>query len=98
MISQIFKNISKLSIGTILGQFAVVLGSVFLARIYSPEYFGDYGLILTIASIAAMCGALSMEHAVVKEKDLKTSNNLIQISLFISVAIFFLLFGFSCLI
>tara|TARA_B100000963_G_C22639755_1_gene679799 strand:- start:6995 stop:8236 length:1242 start_codon:yes stop_codon:yes gene_type:complete len=97
VISQIVKNISKLSIGTILGQFAVVLGSVFLARIYSPEHFGDYGLILTIASIAAMCGALSMEHAVVKEKDLKTSNNLIQISLFISVAIFFLLLALVAL-
>lgn len=66
--SEFIANILTLSFGSIISQVIPIVSSVILARLYSPEDFGLWGVFSSYASILAVIGCFRYEIAIVKPK------------------------------
>jgi len=73
--------------GTAVGQAIPLLASPILTRLYTPQQYGEYGLVVACYSILVILGTLRLDHAVVVQSNNRSSQYLIH-SVFIS-AIFF---------
>lgn len=61
---QLLRNISIIASGTIISQLIASVGSIFLARIYGPDSFGDFAMVLAIATIISSFAFLRYEHTI----------------------------------
>lgn len=59
----ITKRVGVVALGTALGQGSIVLATPILARIYTPDEFGELALFLTVASYAAALACLRYDLA-----------------------------------
>lgn len=66
--SNFVSNIFTLSIGSIIAQILPIVASVVLARLYSPDDFGVWGVFSSYASILAVVGCARYEIAIVKSR------------------------------
>ena len=102
--NRFFANIVTLISGTVIAQALPIVLSPWLSRIYSPENFATFALILPIISIGAIISTLRLDVAIViPENDNEALQLLvsafiinISITLFsLLITLIFILFGFS---
>ena len=87
--SEFSKNILTLFTGSVIAQAIPIIASFYLARIFSPSDFGEFGIFNAIIGISIVISTLRFEYAIVlpeKEEDAKG-----LLSLSISFAILFFL-------
>jgi O-antigen/teichoic acid export membrane protein len=93
------KNVVTLVAGTSIAQLIPILISPILTRIYTPEDFGLYAILIAISSICAIGSCLRYEYAIVQEKDSKNAIVLLRLSVYVclilSIVIFFLCIFFG---
>lgn len=58
------KNVAKLTTGSAISALVYFVGIKFVAEIYSPEIFGNYGLLTSIITIFSMAASLKYEAAI----------------------------------
>lgn len=73
---EFYRNILQLLTGTTFAKFFPFLFALGLARIYSPDQFGQFVLELTIASILSIIATAQYENAVIIADDDNSSDNL----------------------
>ena len=88
------KGALTLSFGTLIGQVLVVLSSPLMTRLYSPEEFGIFGLLLSIVASFSLISALRYELAIILPKNDLLAITLLFVSLIFVFAISLLLFIF----
>ena len=89
--SQMIKNMMTLSIGTIISQLIPILLSPVLARIYSPDDFGLWGIFSSTAIIFSIFMTGRYELAILRPKEDRDALNLVRLSLLIMVSILIML-------
>lgn len=62
--SELIKSAVVLSSGTVLAQAISYLLTPFITRLYSPEDFGEFGIIMRIVAFLAVIGAARYEYAI----------------------------------
>jgi O-antigen/teichoic acid export membrane protein len=80
--SNFVKNISYVSLGSIAAQAISLAASVFLTRLYSPEEFGEFSVVLSISSVIAIVATLRLETAIPLAKDDGESKRIAEAALF----------------
>lgn len=90
MFKKIFQNSAKLMLGHAIGQSIVFLSGPLLSRIYSPEQFGKYVLLSSIAGILSVMSTGGYEFAIttVKQKDEAQKLAFVSVSLSFITSIF----------
>ena len=78
-------NVVYIFLGNIFGQLSLLLLTPVLTRIYPPEYFGKYGLFVSILSIFSTIICLKYELAIMLPKDDKDSSSILILCLIISL-------------
>ena len=58
------KNVAKITSGSAISVLVYAVGTKFVAEIYSPEVFGNYGLLTSIITIFSMAASLKYEAAI----------------------------------
>lgn len=66
--SDFISNIFTLSVGSVVSQIIPIVASIVLARLYSPDDFGIWGVFSSYASILAVVGCARYEIAIVKPR------------------------------
>jgi O-antigen/teichoic acid export membrane protein len=92
--NEFYKSIILLLTGTTFAKFLPFLFALGLARIYSPDNFGDFVFEMTIASILSILATAKYESAIILADSDKKSNNLFSFGIKLSIvvnAVFFLL-------
>mgnify|MGYP000417927018 CR=1 FL=1 len=92
----LFKNIATLAGGTAIGQALVLLSSPILTRLYTPEEFGFYAILISIVSIftPAVCGKYDVSILIPSSE--KEASRLFAVSIYfaLSLSVFLLLTSF----
>ena len=91
--SEFFKNVVTLLSGTTAGQVISILMVPVIARLYTPEQFGDFALFISIATVIAVISSARYELAIIPTKQDSNAFNL-----FIICIIFTLVSAFFSLI
>jgi len=76
------KNASKLLLGTIIAQIIPIVFSFYIARIFSDESFGFYGLYMSSVSILFVIVNLKYETTILLPKKEEDANTLVVLSVF----------------
>ena len=84
------KNVVTLVAGTSIAQLIPILISPILTRIYSPEDFGLYAILIAISSICAIGSCLRYESAIVQEKDSNNAIVLLRLSVYVCLILLIL--------
>jgi len=80
--NETLKNASKLLFGTIIAQLIPIIFSFYIARIFSDESFGFYGLYMSSVSILFVIVNLKYETTILLPKEEKDANTLVVLSVF----------------
>jgi O-antigen/teichoic acid export membrane protein len=79
--SELIKSALVLSSGTVLAQAISYLLTPFITRLYSPEDFGEFGIIMRIVAFLAVIGAARYEHAIPLPKKNEHAFHIYRLSL-----------------
>jgi len=80
--NETLKNASKLLVGTIIAQIIPIVFSFYIARIFSDESFGFYGLYMSSVSILFVIVNLKYETTILLPKKEEEANTLVVLSVF----------------
>ncbi len=87
-----FKNVLILATGTGVAQLIPIFTSPINRRLYTPEDYGQLGLIVSVSAICASISTGRYEMAIMLPKKLKKAISLVWLSFYISSAFSLLLF------
>lgn len=76
----LFKSVGTLTVGTAAAQGIMFLGVFFLSRLYSPEEFGLYAVVLGSVSIISAVSSLRYEMTILLPKQEKASRLALQLA------------------
>ncbi len=79
--SELIKSALVLSSGTVLAQGISYLLTPFITRLYSPEDFGEFGIIMRIVAFLAVIGAARYEYAIPLPKKHEHAFHIYRLSL-----------------
>ncbi|MEP7214515.1 MAG: oligosaccharide flippase family protein [Acidobacteriota bacterium] len=79
--SEFKKNVAVVFTGSVASQLISVLTAPIIARIYSPENYGIFGLFLSIASIVAVLATLRYTQAILVSKTDEDAQRIMQFCL-----------------
>lgn len=79
--SELIKSVLVLSSGTVLAQAISYLLTPFITRLYSPEDFGEFGIIMRIVAFLAVIGAARYEYAIPLPKKNEHAFHIYRLSL-----------------
>ncbi|MHB9798222.1 lipopolysaccharide biosynthesis protein [Pseudomonas sp. MT3] len=85
--ADLFKDIAKLSLGTLLGKTITLIALPFLTRMYSPESFSILAVYISIVSTIAVASCLRLEVAIPMAPTDSDAANLLGLSLLFSVLV-----------
>ena len=85
--SELLKSASVLMTGSVIAQLLSILLRPVLARLYSPELFGIYGVYLSIVGIIIIFSSFKYDDAILLPKSDKESINLLGLSLILNFLI-----------
>jgi len=88
------RNVAILTSGNSIAQVLTIAASPILTRLYGPDAFGSFGLLIALSAMLVVVSGLRYELAVVPAKDDSIAANL----LILSLGIILLVSGFSALI
>lgn len=74
-------SVTKLSSGMIIGQIITLLTTPILTRLYSDSDYGDYGIIVSMASIIIGVIGLGLNSAIMVQKEDKNADRVFRISI-----------------
>lgn len=83
--SDFAKNVSYVSVGTALAQFAGVLLSPVIAKLFSPEEFGSFMFFNSFIGVASMFGTLKYELSIPISRSKSELSNLLFLCFFFSI-------------
>ena len=92
--SEIIQSVMTLSIGTILSQVIPIAVSFILARLYTPDDYGDWGIFSSYTAILAVIVCGKYEYAILRPKRLIDAFHLCALSLIIGCCVSLLLYLF----
>ena len=78
----------KLVSGTLIAQIVGFCAYPIITRLYEPEIYGIYTLVISIVSVLASIGCMRYEIAIVLPKEDRDASSLIFISIFVLLTIF----------
>ncbi|MEI3153686.1 MAG: hypothetical protein V8S95_00110 [Odoribacter sp.] len=81
--SEVISHVLTLSTGSIIAQLIPILASLILARLYSPEDFGTWGIFSSYATMLAIIGGGRYEAVIVHAKRRVDAINLFVLSVLI---------------
>lgn len=103
--SELIKSVFVLTSGTALAQLISYISMPFITRLYSPEDFGEFGIMMRIVAVLALIGAARYEYAIPLPKKNENAFHIYRFALkilvwtvslsFLSGAIYWLLRGYS---
>ena len=93
--NDVLKSISILVSGNIIGRFIALVTMPIVSRLYSPEEFGENGVIVATAAIIVNLGGLGLNSAVMAPNNDKESNIVFKVAFFTSSFIYIVLFFLS---
>lgn len=82
-----------LASGTVAAQLVVLAATPLLTRLFTPEQHGILGVVVSIATLLAVVGTLSYDHAVLLERDDARASHLVVMVLACSVLLSVVLFA-----
>jgi O-antigen/teichoic acid export membrane protein len=85
--SDFVKNVLTLATGNVLGQVIGLSLTLVLTRIYTPEDFGSFGLMMAISSGIAIIISMRYELAIMRPKDDSDAFKVLILALFVCVLI-----------
>ena len=88
-----FSNVKVVAYGTFLDRAILIVSSIILAWLYSPEEFAIFAIYSSILSIIHSLGALKYDTTIVTNKNFKELKSILQDSF----TIVFLIFLVSCI-
>jgi len=80
--NETLRNASKLLVGTIIAQIIPIIFSFYIARLFSEESFGHYGMYMSTISILFVIVSLKYETTIVLPREDKDANSLVILSIF----------------
>jgi O-antigen/teichoic acid export membrane protein len=80
------QSTAKISSGTVMGQLCLIASAPIITRIFDPEVFGLFAIVLSIASIGAAIVTMRYEYAVTVTLDARESKHLLLGSLLVAFA------------
>ena len=86
------KNISKLASGSAISQLILVSSYPVITRIYSPQEFGQFTLLVTVVLFIAIASTLRLEFALPIELNVKLKSILFNMALKVLIIYIFILF------
>ena len=92
--NEILKSISILVSGNIIGRVIALITMPIVSRLYSPEDFGENGVIIATAAIIVNFGSLGLNSAVMLADNDKESSIVFKVTFFTSTFIYFIIFFF----
>jgi len=90
--SEIIQSVMTLSIGTIIAQLIPILASLILARLYTPDDYGNWGIFSSYAAIFTVIICGRYEYAILRPKRLIDAFHLCILSIAIGGVISFFLY------
>lgn len=91
--SQVVRNMMTLSLGTIISQVIPIILSPILARLYSPDDFGLWGIFSSTAIICSIFMTGRYELAILRPKEDKDALTLVRLCLLITALILCIISG-----
>src|SRR5687768_2997741 len=88
------KNVAIVFSGSVISQFISIAAAPIIARLYSPEQYGIFGIFLSIAAIAAVLPTLRYTQAILITKNDDDALRLLQFCGLATVAISILILLF----
>lgn len=85
--SEIVRSVATLSVGSVVSQLIPVLMSLVLARIYTPQNYGDFGVFINCVGILAVFVCGRYDYAIVRPKREVDALNLMALAAFIAVGV-----------
>jgi O-antigen/teichoic acid export membrane protein len=85
--NETLKNASKLLVGTVVAQIVPIVFSFYIARIFSDESFGFYGIYMSSVSILFVIVNLKYDTTILLPKEEKDANALVVLSVFFAFLI-----------
>ena len=85
--SDFVKNVLTLATGNVLGQVIGLSLTLVLTRIYTPEDFGSFGLMMAISSGIAIIISMRYELAIMRPKDDADAYKVLILALFVCISI-----------
>lgn len=83
----LIKGAGVLSVGSAISQAIMLLGVIFLSRLYSPEQFGVYAVFLGVSTILGLASSFRYEMTILLPLQKKLSQLALSLSLLISVVV-----------
>lgn len=96
--STFFRKLVVLLSGSTLSQLIALAFVPVLTRLYAPEAFGTYGVLLAIAAVLSVFSTLRLERALVVSKSVKETDALLLITVCLSVFVGVLIYVFGIFI
>lgn len=85
--SEIVRSVATLSVGSVVSQLIPVLMSLVLARLYTPQNYGDFGIFINCVGILAVFTCGRYEYAIVRPKREVDALNLMALAAMIAVGV-----------
>ena len=93
--NKFLKDVMKLSSFSVLGQIVTVAALPFITRLYTPEDFGNYSLLVTVVSLAGVIASGMYHRAVMVAHDEVEADCLVLLSLALAFFAGLLVYGLS---
>ena len=91
--SELIQSVMTLSTGSIISQLIPILASFILARLFSPDDYGDWAIFSSYTSILLILACGRYEYAILRPKKNVDALNLVALSLIIALALCLFLCG-----
>jgi len=85
--SKYLKNIATLATGTVIAQLIPILMSPILSRIYLPEDYGLFGVLISISSVIGIFSVLELSSAIIISESEEEKNNIISTGIIINLIV-----------
>ena len=85
--SEIVRSVATLSVGSVVSQLIPVLMSLVLARLYTPQNYGDFGVFINCVGILAVFVCGRYDYAIVRPEREVDALNLMALAAFIAVGV-----------
>lgn len=81
------KGVVAIVSGTVLGQVILAIATPFVSRLYQPESFGAFSIVLSVASVVGPAATLRLEYALLLPKDDDEARRLLRMGLACSMVL-----------
>lgn len=96
--SSFIRGIVSIGIGNIVGQAITIIALPILSRIYSPEAYGEYGIVVSLTTIFTSFITLGLNSAIMEPKENRESRIILKSAIIIQCLLITILMIFTIII